>query len=662
MEGSQASPAAIHDTPVRQRSRGGFLHLAIGTAVISVFAKITLLPFPVDGASDFLRWLLRLGVVVSADICFIIGLTLACTLLCAAVRSWPRVWIGCRLLGCGMFYLAGLYTVACVPLFKATRVPFTIQFLAFAGSPGLMASSIEEYVTPTSVGILAVGPIVLLLAAVLGRRSPALQAVRSSRWAAVAGTLLVSVYSIACQAYVHAHWTDPNRWERRIAQNPHSVLLSSCVQELLKERPFTYEFSFDEVDLSDFTPVAGSDAPAASECSTEWPAGRRPKNVLVIAMESVGAEYIDFCGGKYPTMPHLARLAAEQGVIFDNYYVQAPNSCKSLCALVTSTYPRPDWRILSRDDPDFTVPMISEVLAGHGYRTCYAHSGFWSWRGRDRYFNRNGKTTLIDAERLPGKFVSSWGVSDRSMYQAVLDWAAERPEEPFFALAFTIETHHPYTPPREAAQNGDGAEKPHDFGVQDAELGRYLNAVRRADEHIAWVVRELERRGLAESTLIAVTGDHGESFGQNSERGHSFSMYQPTVRVPLVLLNPTLKDHPRRVSAVRQQIDFAPTVLEMLGFPVPADWQGRHLLRTNGHDRVYFSCSGHQLVLGLRDGDFKYHYYLDTAFEELFDLSADPGELHNLALGSSERCAAYRRRIGGFVDYQRDFLRRHGAM
>jgi len=637
------------------------LPLAIGTAVISVFAKITLLPFPVSNMGEFARWLLRLAVVVSADICFIAGLTLACTALCASVRHWSRVWTGCRLLSCGMFYLAGLYTVACVPLFKATRVPFTVQFLAFAGGPSLMASSIEEYVTPASVGILAVGPFALLLATFLGCRLPALQAWRSSRRLAVVGTFIVLIYSVICQAYLHACWTDPNRWERRISQNPHTVLLSSCIDELLKERPFTYEFSFDEVDLSDFAPAAAGAAPAVSEYSTAWPPGRRPKNVLVIAMESVGAEYIDFCRGKYPTMPHLARLASEQGVVFDNYYVQAPNSCKSLCALVTSTYPRPDWRILSRDDPHFTVPMMSEVLAGQGYRTCYAHSGFWSWRGRDRYFNRNGTTTLIDAERLPGKFVSSWGVSDRSMYQAVLDWIAERPEEPFFALAFTIETHHPYTPPPAPEQDGEEAEKPHDFGVEDAELGRYLNAVRRADEHIAWVVQELERRGLAESTLVAVTGDHGESFGQNGERGHSFSMYQPSVRVPLVLLNPGLKDHPRRVSAVRQQIDFAPTMLEMLGIPAPSDWQGRHLLRTNGNDRVYFSCSGHQLVLGLRDGEFKYHYYLDTAFEELFNLASDPGELHNLAAENSERCAAYRRRIGGFVNYQREYLRRHGA-
>jgi phosphoglycerol transferase MdoB-like AlkP superfamily enzyme len=639
----------MHDSSTTKQR--GFLPLAIGTAVISIFAKVTLLPFPISSAGEFLRWLLRLGVVVSADICFIIGLTVACTLLCASVKHWPRVWTGCRLLCCGMFYLAGLYTVACVPLFKATRVPFTVQFLAFAGSPGLMASSIEEYVTPASVGILAVGPVVLLLAGILSRRLPALQSVHASRWATAAATLLISLYSFACQAYVHARWTDPNRWERRIAQSPHAVLLSSCIDELLKKQPFTYEFSFDEVDLSDFTAATESHA-------TVWPEGKRPKNVLVIAMESVGAEYIDFCGGKYQTMPHLARLAAEQGVIFDNYYVQAPNSCKSLCALVTSTHPRPDWRILSRDDPDFSVPMISEVLAGEGYRTCYAHSGFWSWRGRDRYFNRNASTTLIDAERLPGKFVSSWGVSDRSMYEAVLDWIEEQPERPFFALAFTIETHHPYTPP--PSDGKDQADKAHDFAVADPELGRYLNALRRADEHIAWVMEELARRGLAESTLVAITGDHGESFGHNGERGHSFSMYQPTVRVPLVLLNPGLKDFPRRVSAVRQQIDFAPTMMEMLDLPPPSDWQGRHLLR-EGDGPVYFSCSGHQLVLGLRDGDFKYHYYLDTAFEELFNLADDPGEQNNLAAVNAEKCVVYRRRIGGFVHHQRDFLRRHGA-
>ena len=99
-----------------------------------------------------------------------------------------------------------------------------------------MASSIEEYLTPTSVGILIVGPTLLLAAAMVGRRVPAWHALRASRWAAATGTLVISCYSIAAQAYVHARWTDPNRWERRIAQNPHAVLYRELTFQDVLER------------------------------------------------------------------------------------------------------------------------------------------------------------------------------------------------------------------------------------------------------------------------------------------------------------------------------------------------------------------------------------------------------------------------------------------
>ena len=66
-------------------------------------------------------------------------------------------------------------------------------------------------------------------------------------------------------------------------------------------------------------------------------------------------------------------------------------------------------------------------------------------------------------------------------------------------------------------------------------------------------------------------------------------------------------------------------------------------------------------MLGLRDGRYKYHYYVDTSLEELFDLETDRAETHNLATAEPERSREYRRRLGGWVTYQREFLARHGV-
>jgi arylsulfatase A-like enzyme len=296
------------------------------------------------------------------------------------------------------------------------------------------------------------------------------------------------------------------------------------------------------------------------------------------------------------------------------------------------------------------VPTVTEVLHKQGYRTCYAHSGYWSWRNRDRFF-KDRVGTLLDAEQMPDKKINSWGVNDKAMLQATLDWIDADPERPFFLLAYTIETHHPYCVPDE----------PLKFDVDDEEEQAYLNAIRGTDEYIAWYLRELDERKLLDDTLVVITSDHGEAFGQHNQRSHNFGVYEPNVHIPLVMLHPSLKDLPRRIESPREQIDLAPTVLDMLGYKSPGVWQGRNLFRPDDGRPAYFYCVGNCVVLGLRDGAYKYHFYVDSGEEELFDMKADPRETKNIAAKHPDRCRDYQRRVGGLARYQRIFLAKHGS-
>jgi arylsulfatase A-like enzyme len=456
---------------------------------------------------------------------------------------------------------------------------------------------------------------------------------------------LIAAYGLVCRSYVHANWTDPNRWERRIAQSPHYVFLASCAKELWSGDA---SGAFADVDESDF---ADEQAVAPPRWTDGIPPGQRPKNVVWILLESTSAEYLGLYGGRHNNTPHLERLAREGGVVFDNAYVQSPSSCNSLAAITASVYPPVGWGLIVRDSQDLAVPTVAETLQERGYRTCFAHSGYWSWKDRDAYLRRNGADRLIDADSLPGKAVNSWGVADRDMFRASLDWIDERPDQPFFLFAYTIETHHPYV----------AREPLVDFGVDDEDFNRYLNSIAEADRTIAWLMEELKRRGLIDSTLVVVTSDHGESFGQHNQRIHSFAVYEPAVRVPLLLLHPSLLRLPRRIGQVRQQIDIAPTIVDLLGFEPPAAWQGRDLFDRDLDRRAYFFACGNELVVGLRDGDWKYHFYVDSGYEELFDVAADPRELKNLAQRQPRRCAEYKRRVGGLVQYQRRFLAGQGV-
>lgn len=634
-------------------ARRTLFSLAFGLALIVLGTKFVLLPFPVTNLAELVRWALRLAIVAAPDVCFVAALTAICALAARPAARWPAL---CRPWSVSMFSLyclAGVYAVASVPMYRVTMTPLTVRLLSFAGGPVVMGSSIRECLSAANVAALLLAPAALLLAPLIMRRCPWFRTGAPFPLAAWCLAMpLAGLYGAVCQGYVETHWTDPNRWERRIAQSPHAVFLKSCVTELCGDA--SPAAGFAAADESDFqlrptVPSAGGADPASPLVAATQ--GDRPRNVVLIVLESTSAEYLSVYGARYAATPRLADLVQRHGVAFDNVYVQAPSSCNSLISLTASVYPRPDWTLMVRDSPAFEIPTIMQVLAPRGYRSCFLHSGYWSWKNRDRYLTDRGAGTLLDASNLPAEKVNSWGVSDRAMFRAALEWIDAQRGAPFFLLAYTIETHHPYV----------AAEPLVDYGASDPDFNRYLNALHAADENIGWFAAELAARGLEDSTLVAVTADHGESFGQHGQRVHSFGVYEPNVHVPLILLHPSLADLPRHARAIGQHIDIAPTLLDALAVPPPADWQGRSLLRGAGDARAYFFSVANEVVLGLRDGDFKYHYYVDGGQEELFDLAHDPAELVNLAAQERDRCAACRSRVAGLVSYQRKFLSRHGA-
>ncbi len=643
--------APVGVAAVRTVSGGELFTLTAGLAVLLVTAKTLLLPFPVETVGEFVRYLLRLAVVASADVCFAVGLGLVAWGLVWLAGPWKLTSRAGRATIFLLFYLAGLYGVASVPIFQFTMVPLTLPALHYAGGPDSMASSIGACLTWQTALALTLAPAALPAVAALARRWGPGPRLRPAPSTAGFALLAVAAYGVVCQQYISAAWTDPNRWERRISANPHAAFLWSCAEHWLGDENRRWGALLEEADDRDWTnprPMSG--------VRFTLPPEFKPTNVLVIVLESTGTDSMSLYGSPHRTTPELERLVAQQGLVFDNFYVQTPNSCKSLVSLTAGVAPRLDWWLIVRDRPQFSIPTISQLLAERGYRSCFAHSGYWGWKNRDTYLANRGVDKLIDAASLRqapyhAPELNSWGVADKYMYQATLDWIDEQPDVPFFALVYTIETHHPYAAPAPLA----------DFGVKDEKHNRYLNALAATDRQIAGLMAELERRGLADDTLVVITSDHGESFGQHNQTVHSFSVYESTVHVPLILLHPSFKNLPDRyLPQVRQQIDLPYTLVSMLGVQPSPLWQGQHLLDAADR-RAYFFSTGNNVACGLRDGDYKYHFYIDTGHEELFHLPSDPDELRNLAREEPERCRDYRRRWGGLIRFQPEFLKQHGG-
>jgi arylsulfatase A-like enzyme len=216
----------------------------------------------------------------------------------------------------------------------------------------------------------------------------------------------------------------------------------------------------------------------------------------------------------------------------------------------------------------------------------------------------------------------------------MLEWIDSLPRGQGFLLTYLpIAGHHPY----ESPQAGP-------FPEND-ELGRYRNALYYGDAALASFLDGLKTRGLYNDTLFAIFGDHGEAFGQHEGNfGHSFSIYEENVRVPYLILVPGVITETCRVARPASLIDTAPTILDLLGLPLPITWQGYTLLSGEARAALFYSDYSLGLV-GLRDGPWKFIYELGSGHPRFFNLMLDPAERRNLADRYPSLITNYRERL-----------------
>jgi arylsulfatase A-like enzyme len=207
-----------------------------------------------------------------------------------------------------------------------------------------------------------------------------------------------------------------------------------------------------------------------------------------------------------------------------------------------------------------------------------------------------------------------------------VQWIEERPFQPFFAVLWTFQSHYPYFAETPRARRLDPAVPAK--RVRE-EKQRYLDALAEADVLIDALLRRLEHAGRLEQTLVIVTADHGQAFGERGTYGNGTSVHEESVRIPLILINSGLRAGSfRRISG---QIDVAPTILDLLGRPPPESWDGASLIAAVPERPIYFVNTTADLVLGYRVRDRKVITNLVRGTTEIYDLSADPTETNDLS-------------------------------
>lgn len=367
------------------------------------------------------------------------------------------------------------------------------------------------------------------------------------------------------------------------------------------------------------------------------------RNVVLIVLESAGAQYLLPYGAAADPMPNLSELA-RSSLVFENAYSVYPESIKGLFAVLCSRYPAMDTRAESY--ARITTPSIAAALKENGYHTALFHSGRFMYLGMEAVVQNRGYEILEDAGTIGGNRESSFGVDEPSTVRRALGWVDSlEAGERFFLTYLPIAGHHPYDHP--------GAGPFH----ERTETDRYLNALHYADESLGGLIRGLRARGVEDQTLFVVFGDHGEAFGQHDGNyGHSLFLYDENIRVPYLIAAPGLIREPARVTRPISLIDTSPTILDLLGLPLREGYQG--LTALDGKSNVALFYTDYSLsLMGLRDGCWKYIYELESGRSKLFDACADPGESNDLSISDPRRVGAYRAQISDWASAQKALIR-----
>ena len=433
---------------------------------------------------------------------------------------------------------------------------------------------------------------------------------------------------------------------------------------------------------------ASSRAAGAAPAATPAVGGEvdRP-NIVLISIDTLAAGHLTSFGGPPGVSPNLDALLKES-FSFRRAFVQYPNTLSSHASLFTGLYPIHHGRYGGSPFPAMRNPTVADVLAAAGYVTVaytedgYVSSDFGFDRGFDWYdndqisFNEDFRGDAAGTFAKAAKWIERYGG-----------------EVPFFLFVHTYEVHAPYElRDAEALAVANRIDPSYDGPFQreypgvrvslnhnahtrliaPRDLRRmaalYAGEISYVDRIVPAFVRGVKALAGGRDTLVIVTADHGEEFGEHGKVEHGETLYNAALHVPLAFYWP---GHiaPGESSSLVELVDVVPTILDLLGLREPGRGDGRSLVpavlrRGELPSRPAYAelrsawgvCRENGLPedcridrYAVQTDEFKYVRSKVPAFERLYDLRADPGEEHDVAAKFPEQLHQARVLIDAYV-------------
>lgn len=425
-------------------------------------------------------------------------------------------------------------------------------------------------------------------------------------------------------------------------------------------------------------------------------------NIVYIVLDQWRGDCLGIANSAHPVMtPHFDQIAYE-GIWYQRAYADCPVCMPQRATMLTgftaSQHGMPHNFMSGPRSPIATEQSLPFRLTREaGYQTkAVGKMHFWPERARfgfeDISLHPNDYVNFLE-ERGYGGFYRGHGLGGNEVYPAVsavperlthTHWIVDEgirflgrrdPDCPFMLWMVFEAPHSPFDPPEPFDRLYD------DFEIPEAVLGDWVGAadepmpliadriarnadrispqaLKRARRHyygqvthidyqLGRLFGELQSRGLYENTIIVITSDHGEHLGDHGLFAKS-TYLESSARVPIIMRLP--REHGiynRRVDKPALTADIAPTLLELAGLQPDDAMDGVSLLRLP-EDRVIYGESGDSVFA--TDGRWKYIYYFAGGVEQLFNVSCDPDDRHNLA-GKPECAAAQAALKAGLIDY-----------
>ena len=320
-------------------------------------------------------------------------------------------------------------------------------------------------------------------------------------------------------------------------------------------------------------PLSAEDSPSAMDDPPhdKSPFTRRPRNVVLVTIESLSAEYVGAYGSKAGLTPELDRIAAE-GLRFSNVYATGTRTVRGLEALSLGTPPVPGQAIVRRTNNN-NLSTVGEILAPQGVVPMFIYGGYGYFDNMNSYF-RGNDYLIVDRTDFPKDsivFENVWGVADESLYANALIAMNRKAAEgkPFFAQIMTTSNHRPYTYP--------------DGRIDIPSPGGRHGAVKYTDWAIGQFIREAKKQPWFADTLFVFVADHCASVAGRTR------LPVAKYRIPLIFYAPDMLP-PGEFTDRLSQIDLAPTLLEVMGKNGDDHFFGRAFFEEHVQlDRVFIS-------------------------------------------------------------------------